>query len=101
MSDSYENYYKQKLEEQKKSKFTGWSIDNSKEIKLVSERWEDCIQNYYDATRPSLERYIWVDNQRWLNVTYKSLADMHTIKASLEANGSYTDSRGNIIYGVY
>jgi hypothetical protein len=81
-------------------------------FELVSERWEDCIpqieigaDNNYNAYS-GLERYLFIEDangnrKRWINVTYKSTPQITSILDSINANGYYTDTRGNNVYGVY
>lgn len=79
---------------------------------LVSERWEDCIQtisgqvfNGYSA----LERFVWIidelgQEQRWLNVTNKTTAEIAIINTDIANNGFYvaTDASGSYnVYGTY
>jgi hypothetical protein len=76
---------------------------------LVDERWEDCIPNYLNGGGASENRYVYVDNLPWLNVTYISATNQVFILNQLVANGYYyvpdVDTYGNAmtvrIYGVY
>jgi hypothetical protein len=79
---------------------------------LVSERWEDCIprltNEVYNAYA-TLERFVWVtgaDNiaKRWLNVSFKTAAQISVIENDIATNGFHTitDSSGSYnVYGVY
>jgi hypothetical protein len=77
-------------------------------IKLVSERWEDCIQDVstnITNAYSSLERFVWVENslgetQRWLNVTNKTAAQINAILSDIQTIGFYT-ADGFPVYGVY
>lgn len=81
-------------------------------FKLVSERWEDCIQTVSGQTNNAYsgaDRFVWVEDslgvpKRWLNVTNKSNATINTIKQQLNLNGVYFTSdifATYPIYGIY
>jgi len=70
---------------------------------LVDERWEDCIPAP-DSTRygASTDRYLYVKLangtvQKWLNVTFKTTAQINAIKAAISFTGTYNGD----VYGVY
>lgn len=74
-------------------------------FELVDERFDDCIPNQYDPGKPNINTYLFIDDgngnaKRWLNVTYKTNADLLVILNSLQANGVYNDGV-NDIFGVY
>lgn len=77
------------------------SYGNSQSFELVDERWEDCIPNYLNPSVADENRYVWVNNKRWINCTYKSVTTQNYILAQIAANGFYTDTDGNDSYGVY
>lgn len=90
------------------------STQADKTFDLVSERWEDCIVAPYGQSIVSgfsnyMEKYLYVVDssgveKRWLNVNEKSDATILTIINAMIANTtdhSYTDARGNKVYGVY
>lgn len=75
---------------------------------LVDERWEDCIPTIAGATNPysTLNRFAFVElsdgtENRWLNITFKTPAEINTILTSLDATGTFTTSDGFTIVGVY
>lgn len=82
---------------------------NSQTFELVDERWEDCIPNPYNANVSDENRYIYVDNKAWWNVTHKSLGSINAKLAEMTANGyaniADIDVDGNPVqvkvYGVY
>jgi hypothetical protein len=66
------------------------------DFELVDERWEDCIpapaSTMYGA---STERYIYIKKldgtvEKYVNVTYKTPAQIVAIKNAISINGSYT-----------
>lgn len=70
---------------------------------LVDERWDDCIpsplQSQFGA---GIDRFIYMKSpdgtyKKWLNVTYRTAAQITTITSAIAANGVY----GADIYGVY
>jgi hypothetical protein len=95
-----------------KSKILDSDGSASQSAILVSERWEDCIQNIngqiYNGYSP-LERFVWVEDAsgslvRWLNVTNQTPAQVGLIQADITANGFYavTDSSGTYnVYGTF
>lgn len=71
-------------------------------FQLVDERWEDCIPAL-TSTHPTAttDRYIWVRtpagvDERWINVTYKTPAQLTAIIFDIVNNGGagYLGSRG-------
>lgn len=82
---------------------------NNQLFRLVDERWEDCIPNPYNAGGVTENRYVYVDNKPWINVTYKSSSQITTMLSDMQANGHAVvadhDVYGNPIdvnvYGVF
>ncbi len=74
---------------------------SSYQFQLVDERWEDCIPNYLYSGVANENRYVYVNNKRWINCTYKSVATQNYILSQLDTLGVYTDPDGNECYGVY
>lgn len=75
-------------------------LPNQKFI-LVDERWEDCIPAPTSTTfGAGTERYIYIKNpdgteEKWLNVTYLSAAQVSTITSAIISFGVYnTDIKG-------
>lgn len=81
-------------------------------LKVVADRWEDYVKQVSGmAQNPywNLDRFIYVENaqgsaQKWLNVTFKSPADLAAIIGALQNNGTYQgidQSGGYTVYGIY
>lgn len=83
-------------------------------VPLVSERWEDCIprvSNHTNSGYSYLDRFVWVENaigekKRWLNVTYKTAAQINDVVVDLTANGVATITESITgaqfdVYGIY
>lgn len=77
---------------------------------LVDERWQDCIPSERSIDPlANQDRYVWIqdvnNNQfAWLNVTYKTAAQIAIIQAAIAANGFYvsTNCSGTVnCYGMY
>ena len=74
---------------------------------LVDERWEDCCVDINSPTYTTDQRYLFVNNRRYLNVTY--YLNKTTIISQIQNNGFATisdiDADGNTvsydIYGTY
>lgn len=82
------------------------------QLRLVSERWEDCIRTVpgqVNNAYQSLNRFIWVEDaqlvpKRWMNVTGFSASTVLSILNNLQNFGysTATDSSGTYqIYGIY
>lgn len=74
-------------------------------FELVDERFDDCIPNRFDPNVANINTYLFTvdanDNEQvWLNVTYKTAADITTILNALNTAGFYNDGTYNIV-GVY
>ena len=80
---------------------------------LISERWEDCINqpfatadNAYNAYA-ALDKYIYIEDnlgalKAWINVTYKSTSQITPILDAITNNGFYQSSLSEPkVYGVY
>jgi len=81
----------------------GLGTDEVQTIRLVDERWQDCIVNPHSATRDTDDVFLYVKDeteQAWLDVTYKSILVFNQIRDSLTTNGYY-DTPTKRIYGVY
>jgi len=85
----------------------GNGLANQKYI-LVDERWEDVIPHYDSTYAPlaSIPRYIYIKDtvgveQKWLNVTFLTAADINTIQAAITGTGSYTGAFGTGVQGMY
>lgn len=80
---------------------------------LISERWEDCINQPFKGADNNfnayafLERYISIEDElgnpkSWLNVTYKSTPQINGILDAIAFNGFYQiDPNAPKVYGVY
>lgn len=70
---------------------------------LVDERWDDCIPSPLPGQFGSAtDRFIYVKStdgtyKKWINVTYKTAAQVTAITSAITANGVY----GTDVYGVY
>lgn len=95
----------------KKESVVGIGTGSNLNLKIVSERWEDCtnkLSNHTVNGFQNLERFIWVEDEfgihrRWVNVTYKSQAEIDVIANDLQANGVavITESGTGIQFEVY
>ncbi len=109
------NVYEETGHFQKIESIIGEANKTAQTLKLVDERWEDCIPNPFingvaQATS-TYNRYCYIDGNAWINVTYKTQGEKDTILTNLQnsANGHYPqadiDINGNVIfvevYGVY
>ena len=79
----------------------------NQEYELVDERWEDCIPDLTSGgTYAGFFSYIFIRDtlgleKRWMNVTYRSLADRTTIINDITSNGFHVPEPGVQIYGIY
>lgn len=70
---------------------------------LVDERWEDCISAPNSTDYGSgIDRFVYVKDslgitRKWINVTYKSPAQLATILSDISTLGAYNTD----VYGVY
>jgi hypothetical protein len=87
---------------------TGLPLD----LKLVSERWEDCIPvapNQVTSGYSSFYRFLWIEDaqlvpRKWLNAYSLTASQINTVLNDLQANGVATvsDASGpHQIYGLY
>ena len=72
-----ETGHQQKIESKIGVWSDGYGLDHS--FELVDERWEDCIPNALSPDVSSENRYVYVGDKRWLNITYKSASQISTI----------------------
>lgn len=78
----------------------------SQTILLVDERWQDCMVNYYSQTKATDNVYIYIVDpntgleQKWIDITYKTPADI-TIITNAIAAGGYNDGTSVLVKGVY
>lgn len=86
----------------------GTSSSGSSSFELVDERWEDCIPALdASSSLAGNERFTYVRNangveEAWLNVTFKTPAEVTAIINDIINNGFYlTPIRGVQVYGVY
>jgi hypothetical protein len=90
----------------------GEGIGSPLELKLVSERWEDCIPiapNQITSGYSGFYRFLWIEDaqlvpRKWANAYSFSTSEINTILNDLQANGVATvfDSSGfHQIYGLY
>lgn len=79
---------------------------NDQEYFLVDERFEDCIPEPNDPNRASIDKNLFIESPdgsllRFLNVTFKSVAQLATIVSDITTNGFFVDANGNNIVGIY
>lgn len=74
---------------------------------LVDERWEDSIP-HWNPTSPfaTTPRYIYIKSvagveQKWVNATFLTSANIATIQAAITGTGSYTGPFGTNVQGMY
>lgn len=84
------------------------STSGSDVLELVDERWEDCVPALdASSSLAGNERFTYVRNangveEAWLNVTFKTPAEVTAIINDIINNGFYlTPIRGVQVYGVY
>lgn len=98
---------------QKAKSLIGKSINQlTQSFSLISERWEDCINKPFATANNafnayvSLDRYLYIEDalknsKAWLNVTYKTNAEIIIILNQIVSNGYYQAPTGPKVYGVY
>lgn len=70
---------------------------------LVDERWEDCIPSPRDFHfGNNIDRYVYIKKpngniEKWINVTYKTGAQISAIKSDIQSLGSYSGD----VKGIY
>ena len=112
ISDSFVNEYTSTGHFQKKESIIG-NIKTSgyQSFPLISERWEDCINQPFENADNQfngyalLNRYIYIrENQNdkaWINVTYKLPSEINLILTDIATNGYYQSGSEPKVYGVY
>ena len=73
---------------------------------LVDERFEDCIPESNNPNKANVDKNIFIELldgtlQRYLNVTFKSVAQLAIIVTDITTNGFFTDANGNNNVGIY
>lgn len=112
ISDTNITFYNYTGHYQKLKSLIGEGAGQTISLKLVSERWEDCIPrvSWQSNTGYSyLNRFVWVEDaqlvpRRWLNVNELSNSQINTILNTLQTSGVFNavDSSGTYpIYGIY
>ena len=92
---------------QKLDAIIGKSIGvNDQEYFLVDERFEDCIPDDNDPSASAIDKNIFIElpdgtSLRFLNVTFKSVAQLAVIVSDITANGFFVDANGNNVVGIY
>jgi hypothetical protein len=97
--ESYRDVHYQKIES-----FIGRANgDSNQEFALVDERWEDCIPAL-SASHPnaSIDRYVYIRKpngveEKWINVTFKTPAQISTIVNDINNLGAYAGD----VKGIY
>jgi len=75
------------------------SLGTHRNIQLADERIEDCAPHPQSTTRATDNRFVWVNGNAWLNVTYRTNAAIGTLAGQVQAGTLIVG--GNSISGLY
>tara|TARA_Y100000593_G_C4323838_1_gene345643 strand:+ start:3292 stop:8298 length:5007 start_codon:yes stop_codon:yes gene_type:complete len=83
------------------ARITADSTTTEKEnVETSDERVEDFSPYPGQSGAASVDRFVWVNNNAWINVTYKTNTDISTIISNLTAQG-YHMSGSTAVYGLF
>lgn len=107
VDDSNVNNYKDTGTYIKIESIIGNGNGSSISLDLVDERWQDCARGIFGSPAfGSEESYVYIEDTNgvrrpWMDVTHESSATITSIVNDITTNGSYNNSEGVDVYGVY